>query len=137
MVAPTKTAGIGAADAGLTASVDNFPTHGSQLSTSANEVILSSPVSAKIDAPIKTQTMLTLPLDEPETMKLSQFNSSNIGPISPVPETISLATSKISGSKQALTTMEDPKYFAEVSDFYDSWNADHLDVDIELFPELF
>jgi len=117
--------------------VNNDATHGSQLSTSANKIILSSPAAVRIDAPLKTQTMLTLPLDEPETMKLSQFNSSNIGPISPVPATISVAADNASGTKHALSNMEDPKYFAEVSDFYESWNADQLDVDIELFPELY
>jgi len=138
MVATPKTTGIGAADAGLTAPVKDDATHGSQISTSASKIILSSPASiARIDAPMKNQTMLSLPLDEPETLNLPQFNTSSNGPISPVPDTNLFATDKLSGPKQPLTTIDDQKYFAEVSDFYETWNSDQLDVDIELFPELF
>jgi len=141
MVTPTKTTGIRAANAGLTASVKinvNDATHGSQISTSANKIILSSPASGRIDAPMKNQTMLTLPLDEPDTLNLPQINirNSNNGPISPVPDTttIFLASDKISGSK---STFDDSQYITDVSDFYGTWNTEPLDVDIELFPELF
>jgi len=139
MVTTTKAAGIGAADAGLTASVKVAATLGSRISTSADKIILSSPVLARIDGQMKNQTMLTLPLDEPDTLTLPQINiNSSNGPISPVPDTISFACDKISDSKPALSTIGDPKYFAEVSDFdfYGTWNSEQFDVDIELFPEL-
>jgi hypothetical protein len=119
------------------ASLNDDTIDGSQISTSASKIILSSPPSARIDAPMKNQIMLTLPLDEPETLSLPQFNTStNNGPISPVPDTTSVGTAKMSDSK-ATNSIDDPKYFAEVADFYETWNSDQLDVDIELFPELF
>lgn len=133
MAAQTKT--VGGANSGLTVATGtpmkiDTTNDGSQIiSTSANKIILSSSALGGINAPFKSQTMLSLPVDEPETLKLSQFDiNSNICPISPVPDT----TNKV--AKQS-TNIDDSKYFPEISEFYDSWNADPVDID--LFPELY
>jgi len=132
VVAPAKTAGTGGEDAGLMKPVGGV-NNGSQNSTSANNLLNSSSFG-RIDAPQKTQTMLTLPLNEPDTLALPQISyESDRGCISPVPDAATFNDIQI--VKEAMITSDDSKYFDEVNDLYDPWNSSTIDT--ELFPELF
>jgi len=134
VVAPTKTAGVGGADTGLIKPVNGIVTNGShQNSTIANNILNSSSFG-RIDAPQKTQIMLTLPLNEPDTLQLPEIGfESDSGCISPVPDSTTFNDIQI--VKEAMITSEESKYFDEVSDLYDPWNSSTMDT--ELFPELF
>jgi len=132
VVDTAKTTGTGGEDAGLMKPVNGI-NNGSQNSTSAKNILNSSSFG-RIDAPQKTQTMLTLPLNEPDTLQLSQisFETDN-GCVSPVPDATPFNDVQI--VKDAMITSDDSTYFSEVSDFYDPWNSSTIDT--ELFPELF
>lgn len=136
MATQTKLA-VGGADSGLTMPnpVKVEVTKESFKSTTANNTILSSPLVGQIAATVTTQNLQTLPLDEPETLQLTEFNMAYkhepVSPLASVPDTTSLVVDM----KQDVMDVDDPQHFYEVSELYDSWNYSTLDV--ELFPELF